>query len=102
MMKTKFSNDNAMAMGAIVFGLFCLFAMVAGTIYVMAITNQQPAYTDTFGNTASPVTNTSQSVVDSTSAIGSSTMIPLVIIGGVIAVIAVVFLIWAASKSWGR
>jgi len=99
MMKTKVSNENAMAMGAIVFGLFCLFAMVAGIIYVMAITNQQTTYTDTFGNTASPVTNTSQSVIDSTASIGSDTLIPLVIIGGVIAVIAVVFLIWVASKS---
>ena len=101
MMKTKFSNDNAMAIGAIVFGLFCLFAIVAGIIYVMAINNQQTTYTDTFGNTASPVTNTSQSVINATASIGSRTVIPLLLIGGVISVIAVVFLIWAASKYWG-
>lgn len=101
MMKTKHSNENAMVMGAIVFGLFCLFAMVAGVIYIMAINNQQTRYTDTFGNTVSPVTNTSQYLINSTASIGSSTMIPLVLIGGVIAVIAVVFMIWVASKSWG-
>ena len=104
MMKTKHmkkTNDNAMAIGAIVFGVFCLFAIVAWIIYVMAINNQQTTYTDTFGNTASPVTNTSQSVIDSTSSIGSSTMIPLVLIGGVVAILATVFLIWVASKAWG-
>jgi len=28
-------------------------------------------------------------------------MIPLVLIGGVVAILATVFLIWVASKSWG-
>lgn len=97
----KHHNENAMGIGEIVFGLFCLFAMVAGIIFILAINNQQTTYTDTFGNTASPVTNNSQDVVDTTTSIGSSTMIPLVLIGGVIAMIAVVFMIWAASKSWG-
>ena len=48
--------------GGAIFGLFCMFVVVAGVMYVAAMNNQSPATTDTYGNTLSNTTNTSQSL----------------------------------------
>lgn len=94
-------NDHAMAIAGIAFGVFCLFAVIVGVIYILSITSQQPAITDTYGNTASPETNTSEKVVSDVTDTSGNAIVPLVIIGGVVLLIAVIIGLWIASKSGG-
>lgn len=94
----KYLNDDAMAMAGIIFGIFCLVVVVGSVMYVMAVNGQTTSYTDTFGNTPTAITNTSKGLVNTTVTIGTQSVVPIILIGGVIAVCAIVFMIYAASK----
>ena len=98
----KHADDNAMAMGAIIFGIFCLVAMVAGIVYILSINSLQAPITDTFGNTIGDTGNSSQAVINVTSEIGSATVVPVILIAGAVAVCAIIFMLWVMSKSGGR
>jgi hypothetical protein len=96
----KQTNDHAMSIAGIGFGMFCVIAMVGAGIYILSINSQQSPVTDTYGNTVSPVTNTSQHLVGSlTSDVGGATMVPLIILVIVILVIAAITAIWLATKA---
>lgn len=95
----KHSNDFAMAIGAIAFGVFCLFVVVAGIIYVVALTSSQPAYTNTYGNTIGDTGNQSQDLVETTTDSSGPAFVALFLIGGVVLLIAVLVAIWIFSKT---
>lgn len=96
----KHTNDSAMAIGAIAFGVFCLFVVVAGIIYVVSVTSSQPAYTDTYGNTIGNTSNQSQSLVNTaTTSSSNNALVALLLIGGVVLLIAVLIAFWIFSKT---
>jgi len=94
----KKSNDNAMTVAAIAFGVFCLFVVVAGIIFIVSVTSQSPQITDTYGTAPSPITNTSRNLVTNETATAGNAMIPIILIGGVVLLIAVLFAFWVFSK----
>ena len=59
----KHSNDSAMSLGGIAFGMFCLVAAIAAGIYIITFNSNQPVVTDTYGNTIGPTANASQQLV---------------------------------------
>jgi hypothetical protein len=101
MTRHKYSNENAMAFNGLMFGLFCLIIMVVGTLFVVSVNSNQTTYTDTYGNTLNPASNSSQNLVTSIATTGSSDVDLIILLGCAIGVIAVIFLFWVASKSWG-
>jgi hypothetical protein len=83
--------------GSIVFGAICLFLVFAGVMYVAAVNGNQPAVTDTYGNTIG--NNTSQGlVINETATQGPQIGIPLLIIVAAIIVCVVLFLIYLGAK----
>lgn len=94
------SNESAMTLGGIVFGMFCMIAAIGGGIYILALNSKQPAITDTYGNTIGNTANTSQQLVSNlTSAAGDGALTPLVLIVVVMLLIAVIVAIWIATKT---
>ena len=97
----KHQNDDAMGMGEITFAVFCVIAVLTGVIYIIAVANSNPQITDTFGETIAPNASASQDIVVSIQNTGASAIVPLILIVGIIALCAVIFLLWTASKNWG-
>lgn len=87
-----------MNIGAAVFGVFCLVLVFAGVIFIVSVNAEQPTYTDTYGNTLSPVSNQSQNLVGNVTSTGGEVSLPLIIIAGVIVVCMIVFCIYLAAK----
>ena len=87
-----------MNIGAIIFGAVCLMLVVGGIGYVVAVNSQQSPITDSYGNTLSPVSNGSQNLVGTITTTGNSDVIPLLLVVGAVAVCAIVFLLFLASK----
>jgi hypothetical protein len=86
-----------MNIGAAVFGMFCLVAVFAGIVFIVAVNAQEPQYTDSYGNTLAG--NPSQALVGNISSNQAvQTNIPLVLIVGAIIVCMVVFCIYLAAK----
>ena len=94
------TNDDAMALGGIAFGMFCLIIVVAAGVYIISFNSSQPTITDTYGNTLGNVGNQSQLLVNNATASSGSYMVPLILIVGVILLIAVIFALYLASKSF--
>lgn len=92
-------NNAASTIAGVAFGLFCLFAVIAAIIYIAAISTQQSPITDTYGNTLSPTTNNTQETVTALANTGESSVVPLLLLAGVVFVCAVLFLAWVVSKS---
>ena len=96
----KHSNDSAMSLGGIAFGMFCLVAAIAAGIYIITFNSSQPVVTDTYGNTIGSTANTSQQLVTNlTSAAGDGALTPLVLIAVVMLLIGCIAAIWIASKT---
>lgn len=93
------SNDDAMAIAGIAFGVFCLFVVIVGVLYVIGVSSQQAPTTDTFGQTLDPTSNQSQQIVTSTTTTSSSAMVPILLIVGTILLIAVLVAFWIFSKT---
>ena len=94
------TNEDAMALGGIAFGMFCLIIVVAAGVYIISFNSSQPVITDTYGNTLGDVGNQSQLLVNNATASSGSYMVPLILIVGVILLIAVIFALYLASKSF--
>ena len=94
------TNEDAMALGGIAFGMFCLIIVVAAGVYIVSFNSSQPAITDTYGNTVGDVGNQSQNLVTEATAGSGSYLVPLILIGGVILLIAVIFALYIASKTF--
>ena len=88
-----------MNFAGVIFGVFCLFAIICGSFYIFAQAQNQQPYTDTYGNSISPQTaiiqNDSYSVVST----GVGAEIWLLLIVGAIAVCCVIFMIYLAAKA---
>ena len=95
----KHGNDNAMGIGVAAFGLFCLVIVIAGIIYVSAMSTSQVPITDTYGNTLNPTSNTSQQLVTSSVSAEEYSAVPLVLIGATMFLCIVVFSLWVYSKT---
>lgn len=96
----KHSNEYAMSLGGIAFGMFCLVASIAAGIYIITFNSRQPAVIDTYGNTIGTTANSSQLLVTNlTSAAGDGALTPLVLIAVVMLLIGCIVAIWVASKT---
>ena len=93
-------GDKDMNLGAIIFGVFCVFVLGAGLFYVAGVSHNQPTYTDTYGNTLSEQTNSSINASEPTLVAGESSVVPLILIVGAVFVCCVVFLMWLVAKQF--
>ena len=82
----------------LIFGVFCMFAVVVGAMYVAAMNNQAPVITDSYGNTLGNTTNTSQSLANSENLTPGFGVMGLLTV--VILLIAVIFGFYVASKTF--
>ena len=87
-----------MNLGAAIFGLFCVFVIGAGVFYIVGTASSQPTYTDTYGSTQSPVTNATINASGNVTAVGESSIAPLLLIVAIIVICTVIFLLHLASK----
>jgi len=88
----------APSIGGAIFGFFCLVVVVLGVMYVAAVNNQQSPITDTYGNTYSNITNTSQALATQenlTPGLGVT-----ILIASVIVLIMVLFAFYVFSKTF--
>jgi len=92
-------DENAMSIGDIAFGVFALFVIITGIAYVALLSSQQPPITDSYGNSASNITNSSQGLVTNMTGIEEGSAIPLLLVASAIFICAVLFIAWLASKS---
>ena len=88
-----------MNFAGVIFGAFCLFAITCGGFYIFAQAQNQPTYTDTYGNSISEQTSTIQNDSYSVVTPGVSSGIWLLLIVGAIVVCCVVFMIYLAAKT---
>jgi hypothetical protein len=84
--------------GGAIFGLFCMFVVVAGVMYVAAMNNQSGPTTDTYGNTLGNTTNTSQSLAISENLTPGFGI--MLILDTVIVLIMVIFGFYIFSKTF--
>lgn len=89
-----------MNIGAAIFGLFCVFILGAGIFYTVGTMQQQPVYTDTYGNAYGNITNSSISHAENVTTVGGSTIGPLILIVGVVVLALVAFLLWIVAKTY--
>lgn len=87
-----------MNIGAAIFGVFCIVLMVAGGLYIISVNASQPVIKDTYGNTLSATSNTSQSIVNSEATTFATPTILLILIAAVIAVCVILFTFYIVSK----
>jgi hypothetical protein len=92
-------TEYGVTTGEVAFALFGLIVVMVGIVFIAALSNQQSAITDTYGNTLNPTSNTSQNLVTSIAATEESSAVPLILIGCVVFLCMVLFIAWAASKS---
>lgn len=90
-----------MNIGAAVFGVFCLFVVMGGLFYVAGTSSQQAPITDTYGNTQSVQTNSSQNLTTAVTSTGTSTNIWILLIAAAVLLIMAIIAIYAALKALG-
>ena len=93
------NNEHAMSISDIAFGLFALFLIISGIIYVAVLTIQQPPISDTYGNQFTNITNSSQSSATNLTAIEERSSIPILLLASAVFICAVIFVAWVVSKS---
>lgn len=87
-----------MNVGALVFAGMCAMAGLIGIGYIISVNAQATPITDTFGTTLSTSSNDSQNLVTNITTQGHSSIAPLILLIGVIAVIGAIFALYIASK----
>lgn len=89
-----------MNIGAAAFGLFCLALIVGSSIMIISMSSQQTTYVDTYNKVPGNATNLTSGVVSTAATgVGSASLVPLVIIGGVILLCIVLFAFYVISKN---
>jgi uncharacterized membrane protein YciS (DUF1049 family) len=97
-MEMKFKNDEG-HVATLAAAVFAAVIVIAAIIFVAAMANQQPAITDTYGNTLNPTSNTSQSLTASITSQEEYSMVPLIFIIVAIFLCGVIFSAWIAAKT---
>ena len=91
-----------MNIGAAIFGVVCLACVLGGVVYVAAVSNAQPVYSDTYGNTYTATTNTSHELTKSlTETTSTGISVWLILIGAAVLICIVVFAFYAMAKAGG-
>lgn len=92
-------DSNAMTVPELAFGVFILFIFVGGIVYVAALMSANDvAITDTYGNAQSSVSNDTHSAAAAITT-DQPIIAPLLLIGGGVFLIAVLFAMWLVSKA---
>lgn len=87
-----------MNIGGIAFGVFCIFVVGCGLFYVAGVSSQQPAFVDTYGNAPSAITNSTANATAVPITTGETSIVPLLLLVGVIFCCCVVFLLYLVAK----
>lgn len=87
-----------MEIGAVIFAAMCAFAGLIGIGYIISVNAQATPITDTFGTTLSPSSNSSQGLVTNLTTQSHSSLAPLILLIGAVAVIGAIFALYVASK----
>ena len=94
----RFDNDDG-SVATLAFAVFASIVIIASIIFIAAIVDQQPAITDTYGNTLSPTSNSSQSLTTSLVSEEEYSMTPLILIIVAVFLCGIIFAAWVASKT---
>jgi hypothetical protein len=89
-----------MNIGAIAFGVFCVFVVGCGLFYVAGVSSEQPAIVDTYGNTMSQSTNDTHNATAIPVTTGETSIVPLLLLVGAVFACCVVFMLYLASKQF--
>ena len=87
-----------MNIGGLIFGAFCLLAVIVGIGYIIGVSATQSPITDTYGNGVGNTSNVSQGLVGTMTSTGDTSIVPLVLIVGVVIMCATIFAFYIASK----
>jgi uncharacterized integral membrane protein len=94
----RFKNDDG-SVATLAFAVFASVIVIASIIFIAAMANQQPTITDTYGNTLSSTSNSSQSLVTAATSEEEYSMVPLIFIIVTVFLCGVIFAAWVASKT---
>jgi hypothetical protein len=99
MKRCKVENDFAATVGAVAFGIFCLFAVIAGIVYIASLNNQAIPVSDSYGTGLDANSTAAKAAVIAMTAEEEASATPLLLLAGAIMVCVVVFVAWVASKT---
>ena len=90
-----------MNIGGVMFGVFCLILMVAGSVFVISASQGAGDYTDTYGNTIGTEADPGAVAIANTATEsgGTAAMVGLVIVGAVLLLCVVAFGFYAVAKN---